>query len=111
MELRSMTRASFLKSSCGLQRKGYALPSLPMKTSFFGLWSDGMTSTRSSTSKNQHCSELRKLTVNFYWCVGERIVSLDSVRRRGQTTRQSVLKRQYHLGREGVFNIGKMGLD
>ena len=98
MALKSINRASLRKSSCGLHRNGYFLPSEPWKTSFFGRWRDGITSIRSSMPANQCQSRIRRSnsasqgrTFNFDERPGERVVRENSIGTRGQRAGQCVL--------------------
>lgn len=47
----SISRESFRRSSLGLARKAYVLPSLPTSVTFFGFWSDTRISTRSTNRR------------------------------------------------------------
>jgi hypothetical protein len=59
MALKSINLASLRRSSCGLHKKGYLLPSDPWKTNFFGFCSEGITSTLSSMPESPRSAHSR----------------------------------------------------
>ena len=108
--LKSISRASFRRSSCGLHKNGYLLPSLPRRTSFFGRCKEGITSIRSSIPGSQQCQPFR-ITFYFYRPQWKGVMRLDRVGTRRKQAIEGILQWDYHSRRQAASHIGKIILD